>query len=70
MYVSQYLKNATFVPFCDAAPHITYSKNKICTVMNEFLKHVFIGAGKHTTIHVVHPHNQNICNVYIDAYFM
>ena len=22
MYVSQYLKIATFVPFCDAAPHI------------------------------------------------
>ena len=22
MYVSQYLKIATYVPFCDAAPHI------------------------------------------------
>ena len=24
MYVSQYLKIATFVPFCDAAPHIVF----------------------------------------------
>ena len=31
MYVSQYIKIATFVPFCDAAPHILnllFSKEK------------------------------------------
>ena len=28
--------------------------------MDSFLKHVFIRAGKHTTVHVVHPHNNYI----------
>ena len=28
----------------------------MCTVMDSFLKHVFVRAGKHTTVHGVHPH--------------
>ena len=36
--------------------HVTYSTNKMCTVMDSFLKSVFIRAGKHTSVHDVHPH--------------
>ena len=36
--------------------HVTYSKNKICTVMDSFLKSVFVRAGKHTSVHDVHLH--------------
>ena len=37
--------------------HIEYSKNKMCTDLDSFLKSVFVRAGKHTSVHGVHPHN-------------
>ena len=37
MYVSQYLKIATFVPFCDAAPHLLN-----CTNIDTYQGHRFV----------------------------
>ena len=34
MYVSQYLKIATYVPFCDAAPHILDMLKGIYATLN------------------------------------
>ena len=37
----------------------------MCTVMDAFLKYVFVRAGKHTSVHDVHPHNVNSqCYIY------
>ena len=37
MYVSQYLKIATFVPFCDAAPHLNIRIHKTNFINSLFL---------------------------------
>ena len=39
--------------------HVTHSKNKMCTVMDSFLKRVFVRAGKHTSVHNVHAHDED-----------
>ena len=44
---------------------ITYPKNKMCIVMDSC---VFVRAGKHTSVHDVHPHSNGlICEHIVTA---
>ena len=40
----------------------------MCTVMDSFSKCVFVRAGKHTSVHDVHPHSNEIsgCIIYLE----